>query len=223
MASSALDIQDSFTVFEGLSPFFPGNTLTFVFENGTQLGNAWYATYNSPGPTGPLTTGGDFFNFFVLGIYPASFNATSPDPCLADDSFEDDSSAATSTPVAAASSTASASSFPTSSAPEPSATSWPDSAYPETADVVQPSLYPFGGGFLTGYFLNNSSTAVLSIPTFQMYDDDIDNFSSTVAEFLQRSQAAGMTKLVIDLQQNFGGDRLLAFDTFKQVRLPRSA
>ena len=217
MSSSALDIQDYFSVFEGLSPFFPGDNLTFAFENGTQIATEWYALYNDPGPTGPLATGGDFFNFFVLGIYPASFNISAPDPCLSNDAFA-------ATTVAAASSTTatpSASSYATSFAPEPIATSWPDSAYPENADVFQPNLYPSGGGFLTGYLLNDSSIAVLSIPSFQMYGDDVDGFSNTVAEFLQRSKEAGMTKVVIDVQQNFGGDPLLAFDTFKQVSLKR--
>jgi hypothetical protein len=209
MSSSALDIQDYFSVFEGLSPFFPGDNLAFAFENGTQIATEWYALYNYPGPTGPLATGGDFFNFFVLGIYPESFNMSAPDPCLSND-------------VSAATTVAAASSTTATSSASSYATSWPDSAYPENADVVQPNLYPSGGGFLTGYLLNDSSIAVLSIPSFQMYGDDVDGFSNTVAEFLQRSKEAGITKVVIDVQQNFGGDPLLAFDTFKQVSLQRS-
>ena len=218
MSSSALDIQDYFSVFEGVSPFFPGDSLIFNFENGTQVATEWYAIYNDPGPTGGLATGGDFFNFFVLGLYPASFDVSAPDPCSSDDG-------STATTVAAASSTtvtSSDSSDLTSTAAEPTATSWPDSAYPENADVFQPNLFPDGGGFLTGYFLNESSIAVLSIPSFQMYGDDIGGFSNTVTEFLQRSQAAGLTKVVVDVQQNFGGDPLLAVDTFKQVSFARS-
>ena len=44
------------------------------------------------------------------------------------------------------------------------------------------------------------------------------SFPDTITEFLSRSQQAGMKRIVIDLQQNSGGDALLAFDTFKQVK-----
>lgn len=215
MSSSALDIQDDFSVFEGLSPFYPGDNLTFVFENTTRIDTEWYAIYNNPGSTGPLATGGDFFNFFVLGQYPASYNISAPDPC------DSEEISASTTATAAAAATSSESSAVSTDAPEPSATSWPDSAYPDTPDVFQPGLYPDGSGLLTGYFLNDTSIAVLSIPSFQMFGDDIGNFSNTVTQFLQRSKAAGLVKVVIDLQQNSGGDTLLAFDTFKQVGMTR--
>ena len=119
-----------------------------------------------------------------------------------------------SSPVSS-STTSSTGSIPVEVAATP--TSWPDSAYPENADIYQPNLYPSGGGFLTGYFLKDVSTAVLSIPTFQMYGDDILSFSTTVGSFLRQSYAAGLTRIVIDVQQNSGGDSLLAEDTFKHV------
>lgn len=59
---------------------------------------------------------------------------------------------------------------------------------------------------MTGYFLKDISTAVLSIPTFEMLDNDIKTFSDTVGKFLGASRAAGMQKVLIDLQQNLGGD-----------------
>ena len=201
MSSWATYVQDDYSILENYIEFYPGETIAITFENGTQLDpTPWLANYNSPGPTGPLATGGDFFNFFALGFYPASFNASAPDPCSSSDS-SDDTSDSTST----------------DSSDAPAASSWPGTAYPETADIFQPDLYPDGGGFLTGYFLRDVSTAVLSIPTFEMSSDDILSFSTTVAKFLEASHKAGMQKILIDLQQNLGGKTLLAVDTFKKV------
>ena len=72
---------------------------------------------------------------------------------------------------------------------------------------------------MTGYFLKDLLTAVLSIPTFDMSDNDTATFSATIGQFLNISHAAGMQKILIDLQQNLGGDTLLAIDTFKHVRI----
>ena len=205
MSSFAAYIQDDYSIFESYIEFYPGDTITLGFENGTVLDpTPWMAIYNSPGPTGPLATGGDFYNFFVLGFYPASFNPNATDPCATSDGSN-----------STASSTNSTSTNTTGTGASATATSWPDSAYPNNTDIYQPGLYPNGGGFLTGYFLRNISTAVLSIPTFDMSDDDIQTFSDTVQKFLNASHAAGMKKILIDLQQNLGGDTLLAVDTYK--------
>ena len=67
-----------------------------------------------------------------------------------------------------------------------------------------------------GYFLNSTSISVLSIPSFDEYGDAIDTFQSTIGQFITQSKAAGLQKVVIDLQQNVGGQSLLAIDTFKQ-------
>ena len=209
MSSFAAYIQDDYSIFESYVEFYPGDTITLGFENGTVLDpQPWVAIYNSPGPTGPLATGGDFYNFFVLGLYPASFDANATDPCAASDGSTDSSNST-------ATSTNSTSTNTSSTDAGATATSWPDSAYPNNTDIYQPGLYPYGGGFLTGYFLKNISTAVLSIPSFDMSGDDIQTFSDTVQKFLNASQAAGMKKVLIDLQQNLGGDTLLAVDTFK--------
>ena len=201
MYSPALAIQGYFSIFGGATTLYPGDELSFAFEDGTNLTVPWLAIYHNPGPTGPLATGGDFYNYFVLGFYPASFNvselnATSTAPSNA-------SAAATSTPTP---------------------TGWDFDSYPAEADVVQPDLSTFGGGFLTGYFLNDTSLGVLSIPSFEADDGNITaDYSNTVSEFLQRSQEAGIEKIVIDVQQNSGGNVLLAFDTYKQVSsTPRS-
>lgn len=209
MSSFASYIQDDYSIFESYVEFYPGDTITLGFENGTTLDpQPWVAVYNSQGPTGPLATGGDFYNFFVLGFYPASFDVNAPDPCAAAANTTDSSNATATSANPASANTSSV-------AAETSATSWPDSAYPAHADIFQPSLYPYGGGFLTGYFLKNISTAVLSIPSFAMSGDDVQRFSDTVQSFLNASHAAGMQKVLIDLQQNLGGDTLLAIDTFK--------
>jgi hypothetical protein len=81
--------------------------------------------------------------------------------------------------------------------------------------VVQKGLG--NGGFCTGYFLNKSSIAVLSIPTFDMNGPFGLTFQQFVTDFLKRSKAAGMKKLVIDLQGNGGGVIFEGIDLFKQV------
>jgi hypothetical protein len=51
--------------------FYPGDTITFVLENGTQIGPDPFLAIFSGGSDGvAISTGGDFYNFFVLGLYP---------------------------------------------------------------------------------------------------------------------------------------------------------
>jgi Peptidase family S41 len=146
----------------------------------------------------------------------ASYNDT-----VTDDSGDDsDGSAASSTyDYSAASSTyAPGSSAATSTyvSAEPTQVSWgPGSGFPEDPAIVQPDLSLYGGGSLSGYFFKDLSLAVLSMPSFQETGDAMNTFSSTVRDFLAASKASGMQKVLIDLQQNYGGDTLLAFDAFK--------
>jgi hypothetical protein len=137
MLSAALDIQGSFDVFSGGATFYPGDTITTVLENGTSFTDNFLAVYNSPGPTGPLETGGDFYNFFVLGFYPASYN---------DSSSSSDSSSALPSSTAAATSTA-------VSSPSPTPSNWDNPAYPDTPDVFQTDLGTYGGGYVSGEFV----------------------------------------------------------------------
>lgn len=198
MSSPALDIQGFDSIMEGYVTFYPGENITFTLENGTVLGpDPWYAIYTSPGLTGPLSTGGDFFNFFALGFFPASF-----DPNATSTTTEEPSASFTQSAVLSTSTTT------------PLATPFPHPAFPAPV-VLQPDLG--SGGWVSGYFLNDLSLAVLSIPSFQAFGDSVAEFSDTVEEFLRKSQAAGMKKILIDLQQNSGGDTFLAIDTFKQV------
>lgn len=137
MFSFAQDIQGAFNVFSGLTPFYPGETITVELENGTTITERNLGIYWSQGPTGPLETGGDFYNFFVLGFLPASF-----DPSL---EFAD-STTADGSPTAVA----------TSEVVTPSPLSWNSPAYPTIPDVAQPDLGTFGGGVVSGEYIGIS-------------------------------------------------------------------
>ena len=69
---------------------------------------------------------------------------------------------------------------------------------------------------MTGYFLHDISTGVISIPSFDQSGWDVGNFSLTVQEFINGATAAKLSKVVIDLQQNTGGNIELVFDIFKR-------
>ncbi|KAA8566121.1 hypothetical protein MFRU_039g00620 [Monilinia fructicola] len=205
MLSAAQDIQGFFNVFSGGATFYPGDNISFLLENGTSWTENYLAIYNSPGPTGPLQTGGDFYNFFVLGFYPASYD---PDEDSSEDDSNDDSSieSATSSDAATVASTI----------PTPTPTGWNNTAYPEIPDIAQEDLGTFGDGVVSGYFLNSTSTSVLSIPSFDVDGDAVFSFQQTIAQFINETRAVGLKRVVIDLQQNYGGQSLLAIDTFKQ-------
>jgi hypothetical protein len=136
--------------------------------------------------TGPLTTGGDFYNFFVLGLPPASWDPTSYFENI--DAYYGNGDNSTNQTL----------------------TSWDDSAYPRNTIVHQRDLG--SSGTLTGYLLDDISTAVLSIPSF---DSDIDSFSGVIVNFIERAE--GADKVIIDLQQNTGGQVALALDAYRQV------
>ena len=209
MSSSALGIQGRFNYFGGLATFYPGEHITFTLENNTKITDTWRAYYNNPGNTGPLATGGDFYNFFVLGLSPASYNyGYSP---KANNNRRD-------TPLAPPVTTT-ARRLPAASVCDglPSGTRWSAAAYP-MADIAQPELAVNGGGFISGYFLEDAGIAVLSIPSFNEYDGAVNTFSKTVKCFIESSKSANL-KIVIDVQQNQGGNPLLAIDAFRQVRV----
>jgi hypothetical protein len=138
MYSPALDIQGYMDTFSGDAVFYPGDTITFEFENGTTITDNWLGIYWSQGPTGPLETGGDFYNFFVLGLYPASYD---PDA--------GDSSASSAAPSASAAPTASSSAAAAAATTTTTAVGWDSFAYP-TPDIAQPDLGIYGGGYLSG-------------------------------------------------------------------------
>ncbi|KAI1422379.1 hypothetical protein F5Y12DRAFT_624388 [Xylaria sp. FL1777] len=199
MFSFAQDIQGLLSVFRGTAPFYFGDTMTLEFENGTSITRSNLGVYWSQGPTGPLETGGDFYNFFVLGFFPASFDLTAESSVTA----TADSEQAATSPIE-------------TSPPVPITASWNSIAYPKIPDVAQSDLGPFGGGFISGYFINSFSLAVLSIPSFDEFGAALQTTQQTVDEFISRGKEAGLQKVVIDLQQNTGGQVLLALDTFKR-------
>lgn len=202
MGSPTQDILGARNLFAGDATFYPGDDLTFTFENGTDpIETFWLALYNYQLDTGPLTTGGDFYNFFVLGLQPS----TDPQSIA--------------TPV---DSSTVARKLKRQEDPSPSSDddkSWATEsfgAYSDSPDVAQPDLLINGGGVLTGYFLKDISVAVLSIPTFEQFGDYIDSFSTTVQNFIDEASANNMQRVVIDVQQNRGGVAVLAFDTFSR-------
>jgi len=216
MRSAAQDIQGYSNTFS-TATFYPGDSITFELENGTTLTELFQATYYDLGDTGPLQTGGDFYNSFVLGLLPASYdpdlidnnsiNITAIEEIDGDLSGAAPSSASTATPAAP-------STAPNSS--QPACGSWSNLAYPECADTFQDDLGTFGGGFVSGYFLNSTSVAVLGIPSFEAEQEEASSFDSAILDFITTSQKANMKKVVIDLQSNFGGSPLVATDAFKR-------
>ncbi|EKG16094.1 Peptidase S41 [Macrophomina phaseolina MS6] len=190
MSSPAIDIQGIYSVFSQGLTFYPGDKLTFTWADDTKVDTDWLAFYMNAAHTGPLSTGGDFYNYFVLGLLPDSYNE-SVYPV-----FEDDSDGTS----------------------EGTLTNWYNAsfkAYPSNPDVYQDGLAP-GGGVVTGYLLNETSTGVLSIPSFDMYGDYIYNFSTAVVDFVDKARDANMSRIIIDLQQNLGGQSLLAYDTYRR-------
>lgn len=193
-----LDILGDESLFFGYLAFYPGNDLVIMFENSTEpINTTWIARYNEPYNTGPLTTGGDFYNYFVLNQLPASFNQS------------------------AQTSAFNAAYAPSSdSAPNDtlSSNSWQgvsQGAYPKP-DIYQPGLAVLDNGVVSGYFLQDVDAAVLSLPTFDQTGFGIGNFSQSVADFLGNATEKKIKRVVIDLQQNSGGTVELAFSTFKR-------
>jgi hypothetical protein len=128
------------------------------------------------------------FNFFALGNIPASYNATE---YYAETDIDYDD-------VAPA-----------------NITSWHNisAAYPLRTLISQSQLGLYTPGVVTGYLLDDKTTAVLSVPTFAVYDEGISTFSQAVADFTNKS--ASVHRVIIDLQQNSGGSVGLALDTFR--------
>lgn len=200
MSHPNLDIQGGLTTFSGSGTFYPGDNLTFTFENGTSHKTIWVAIYNDyPNATGPLTTGGDFYNYFVLGLLPASFDYQ--DPTDATNTTEDITGTALDTSEGAPGNWSKAS----------------YGAFPEAPDVVQADLGVLNSGLVTGYFYDDISTGVLSLPSFDAIPVTIGNYSDTVGQFIRNASAAGLEKIVIDLQRNSGGTPLLAYTIFKAL------
>lgn len=209
MDSPAQDIQATLSTFQAAT-FYPGNELNFTLKNGTLLETHWLAIYNGIDDTGPLTTGGDFYNVFVLGLLPANFEAGDqwwPEPKPGDDGSQNGNSSDENTDPWVC------------SRGKPALENWCSEsygAYPNNPIVAQPGLESIGGGVVTGYLLEDIFTGVLSIPSFQQFGEDTENFQDAVNYFIGNVSNAKMSKIIIDLQGNTGGTVFLAFNTFKQ-------
>lgn len=192
---------------------YPGNEINVTMKNNTAASTNWLAIYNEVDDTGPLTTGGDFYNYFVLGLPPAGYDENQPWwPTLEDDSSDDssdDNGTTTPDPYVAACLRG-----------NPSLPNWCNAsygAYPNDPVVAQSDLSVIGGGVITGYIYDDISTAVLSIPSFYQYDNNIDEFDYAVQYFIGNATQRNASKVVIDLQTNTGGNVYLAYNTFKQL------
>ncbi|KAF2703361.1 hypothetical protein K504DRAFT_495506 [Pleomassaria siparia CBS 279.74] len=190
----ALYTQGRGSIWETSVSFYPGDEISLVMDNGTEYFDNWFALWNRPYQTGPLTTGGDFYNYFVLGLIPASYNAS-----------EGGYNPAYTPPIG----------HRVAPTPDYSWRNVTNRAYPDP-DVQQALLGVSTEGILSGYFLPDADAAVLSIPSFGQYAWGIGNFSDTVSNFIDEATDANLTRLVIDLQQNTGGVVELAFSTFRR-------
>lgn len=211
MDSPAMWISGDLSIFQSAT-FYPGDALNFTFKNGSTEETYWLSIYNELEDTGPLTTAGDFYNYFVLGLLPASYD---PDkqwwPDLETDDSSSDDSSDNSTVIDPFQSLCSSG--------NPTDVNWCNTsfgAYPNDPVVVQTDLAVTGGGVVTGYFLDDISTGVLSIPSFYQYDPNTEQFDLSIQYFIANATKNNISRVVIDLQQNTGGTVYLAFNTFKQ-------
>ncbi|WYZ36323.1 hypothetical protein EsH8_XII_000073 [Colletotrichum jinshuiense] len=142
------DVQGIFSIFSGSSTFYPGDSLTFSFEDTSidDVETNWLAIYNNAEFTGPLETPGDFYNFFVLGLLPASYyNVQLPE---AFGGPPDENAPIIEAPPGTGDT-------PTDDTTEQELSDWyirSYGAFPEKADFTQESLGLYSEAILTGYF-----------------------------------------------------------------------
>ncbi|RYO31759.1 hypothetical protein AA0111_g4700 [Alternaria arborescens] len=217
MNNPALDIQGIPSTFQSAN-LYPGDgifsdALNFTLQNDTVVKTVWWAICVDCEDTGPLTTGGDFYNYFVLGNLPESYvEGGQWWPTMKDESqppSNDSDSSFNFTAVLEAYCTEGASSNQ----------NWcmdSHGAYPNNPMTTQADLSIVGGGIVSSYMLDDNSTAVLSIPSFFQDGQDISSFRQAVHDFVGNASQRQASRVIIDLQQNSGGLVLLAYDTFKQ-------
>lgn len=209
----ARDIQGGPSVLQSAT-FYPGDELNFTFANDSDpIETYWLATFHESQSTGPLTTAGDFYNYFVLGLLPESYDEENP-KWWPDEEGEDSGGSQD---------TEDTSEEPAETEPgygcsgdNPSWCSESSGAYPDDPDIVQKDLEVIKGGIVTGYILDDISTGVLSIPSFYQTGDDTVEFFNAVDDFIATATQQNIKKVVIDLQQNSGGLTFLALSTFKR-------
>jgi hypothetical protein len=210
MDSPVADVQGNVNVFQQAT-FYPGNELNFTLANTTTVEAWWWALYRYHSRTGPLSTAGDFFNYFVLGLGPNGFDPDKPtdwwpqeETVNATSEWDDEDFAPHSDWGCSDSNT------------RPNWCSQSRGAYPDDPVVSQQDLNITGTGVVTGYILEDIKTGVLSIPSFLQFNDDVHGFYVAVKEFIANAKEHQTKHIIIDLQQNDGGDVLLALTTFSQ-------
>lgn len=198
MFSPAQFVVGGANTFSGGATFYPGDKMTVKWQNGSEKILEWVSLYNSPGFTGPLRTGGDFYNFFVLGIPPANWETEwgkyiEPERSNDEPPEEDNDDTIL-------------------------LTSWHQTAeaYPAQTMSYQDQLGLDLTGYITSYYLEDISTAVISIPSFVEYDEGIGTFRQAIKDFIGNATQKSAKKVIIDLQKNSGGQVVLAFDVFRQ-------
>lgn len=203
------DVQNIFSIFGGSGTFYPGDSIKFTFEdpNTPDWESRWIAIYNIAEFTGPLTTSGDFYNFFVLGLQPASYSNVpipevfgGPPPITEDQSVTEEPPLTGDTPA-------------DGTTDELENTSWYDESYgafPDNPDIREQDLGLYEGGVITGYFYDDISTGVLSIPHFNQDGLTVGKFGEALAGFINGAKDRGLSHIIIDLQKNFGGSTGIA-------------
>ena len=90
---------------------------------------------------------------------------------------------------------------------------YPGYPTPVTVQAVAASDLP-----ISGYFFPESDVAVLSLPTFDYFDEEANvDFQSMCRKFLSMCRSSSKTRLIIDVRGNIGGDPDPAWDLFKQL------
>lgn len=203
MDSPVRDIKGELSALQRLT-FYPGDSLSFGYKNGSSHETYWLGIYSGGSNTGPLTTAGDFYNYFVLGLVPASYEpGVQWWPNLPPDTTN-----------------SSATISPSDFGCQNDDPNWCDTtfgAFPDNPVTAQADLSVTGTGFVSGYILEDLSTGVLSIPSFLQLDAEVGTYSDAVSTFLGNATSQNVTRIIIDLQQNSGGSVLLAFDVFRQI------
>ena len=103
-----------------------------------------------------------------------------------------------------------------------STTNRPQPLYPGYPTPVMSQAVAASDLPISGYFLPESDVAVLSLPTFDYFDEEANvDFQSMCREFLRTCRASNKTSLIIDVRGNIGGQPEPAWDLFKQL-FPRT-
>ena len=93
----------------------------------------------------------------------------------------------------------------------------PVDTYPLPSVLQQP--FGKGQGIVSGYIYPNESVAVISIPSFSVdfAQDASTSFGKAISDTLYQAQKTGVRKIVVDVSGNGGGVAFQAYDSFKRI------